>query len=65
MNGDEFFQKAIEFDPNIAKRFIFCTANITPDIIALCQEYDLMYLEKPVHIIQLREAVQEIIDKNQ
>ncbi|MFC1819799.1 response regulator [Thermodesulfobacteriota bacterium] len=64
MSGDEFFQKAIEFDPNIARHFIFCTANITPDIIALCQEHDLMYIEKPAHIIQLREAVQEIIDKN-
>ncbi|MDB9823478.1 response regulator [Deltaproteobacteria bacterium] len=63
MNGAVFFQKAVEFDPDITRHFIFCSGRITHDIVDLCSEYDLMLLEKPVRINQLSEAVQAVLDK--
>lgn len=61
MSGIEFFQKAVEIYPNIAKHFLFCTRDISPDMEVLCKVYDLRYLKIPFGINQLHEAVQSII----
>lgn len=63
MNGLEFYQKAVEMDPEIGRHFLFCSGNITSDIETFCRERDLMYLEKPFKLKQLYAAVQDIMGK--
>ena len=64
LGGVEFFQRAIELDPNIKKHFMFCSGNITSEIEGLCQEHNLICLQKPVTILKLNNAVQKVIDRN-
>jgi CheY-like chemotaxis protein len=57
MSGLEFYQKAVEMNPDIADRFLFCSGKITPSIEAFCREHNLMYFEKPFKLQQLHQAV--------
>jgi CheY-like chemotaxis protein/rubrerythrin len=63
MSGLEFYQKAVEMDPEIGRHFLFCSGNITSDIETFCRERDLMHLEKPIKLKQLYAAVQGIMGK--
>jgi DNA-binding NtrC family response regulator len=63
MSGLEFYQKAVEMDPEIRRHFLFCSGNITSDIETFCRERDLMHLEKPFKLKQLYAAVQDIMEK--
>jgi CheY-like chemotaxis protein len=64
MNGVEFYGKAIETDPQIGSRFLFCSGDFTPDIEKLCTQKNLECLEKPVKLQALKQAVKEIMDKS-
>jgi CheY-like chemotaxis protein len=64
MSGLEFYQKAVEMNPDIAGRFLFCSGKITPRIEAFCREHNLMYLEKPFKLQQLHQAVRDKIDQS-
>jgi DNA-binding NtrC family response regulator len=63
MNGLELYQEAVEVDPGIGRRFLFCSGSITPDIESFCRERDLMYLEKPFNLKQFYDAVRDIMEK--
>ena len=62
MSGIEFYQKAIETDPYIGDRFLFCLGQITPEIETLCTQQNLTYLEKPIKLSDLKQAVKKIMD---
>ncbi|MFC1868069.1 response regulator [Thermodesulfobacteriota bacterium] len=62
-SGIEFYQKAIELNPNISRNFLFCSDEISPESKAFFQDNHLTYLEKPVSIRRLIQIVQDIIDK--
>jgi len=63
MGGLEFYREATRMDPEMGRRFLFCTGKITPEITTLCREHDLVCLEKPFRLNQLGEAVRTIINK--
>jgi CheY-like chemotaxis protein len=63
MNGLEFYQLAVEADPSTAHHFLFCSGNITPEIEAFREKYSLRVLKKPLKIAELREAIQDVMDK--
>jgi len=63
MSGIDFFQKAIEITPNIAKHFIFVARDMTPDAEVLCEAYNINFLKIPFGINQLHKIIQETIDR--
>ena len=65
MSGIDFFQKAIEINPNIAKHFIFCARDITPDAEALLAIYNIKFLKIPFAVNQLHKTVRAVIDNSQ
>lgn len=64
MNGVEFYQKAVETDPYIGSRFLFCSGEITPEIETLCAQQNLGCMEKPIKLRELKQTVKEIIDES-
>jgi len=64
MNGVEFYQKAVETDPYIGSRFLFCSGEFTPEIETLCTQQNLGCLEKPIKLQELKQAVKEKIDES-
>lgn len=65
MSGLDFFKKAVETTPYIAKHFIFCARDITPDAEVLCGTYNITFLKIPFGINKLHETVQTVIDRTQ
>lgn len=63
MSGLEFYQKAVEMDPEIGRRFVFCSGEVTSELEAFCRKHDLVYLKKPFSLQQLIQVVQDITDK--
>jgi CheY-like chemotaxis protein len=63
MNGMEFFKRAVEENPNLNRQFLFCTGDITPDVMSFLQEGNLPHLEKPFSLKKLNRTVQEMMDK--
>lgn len=64
MGGLEFYQKALEVDPDLGRRFLFCSGDINSEIKSFCWERNLVYLEKPFKLQEFRAAVQEIMEKS-
>jgi CheY-like chemotaxis protein len=63
MGGLEFYQRAVEMDPDIGHRFLFCSGNETLEIEAFCRERGLVFLRKPFELQELYKAVRETADK--
>jgi CheY-like chemotaxis protein/rubrerythrin len=57
MNGVEFFERALSIEQDLAKRFILCSSNLTPDVAAFCARHGIRYLQKPVMITKLLDVV--------
>ena len=60
MNGLEFFRRATQDHPGLAKRFLFWSGSTTPEVKAFCRENEVPYLQKPVGISALRRAVRSV-----
>jgi CheY-like chemotaxis protein len=63
MGGLEFYQRAVEMDPDIGHHFLFCSGNDTFEIEAFCRERGLVFLRKPFKLKELYKAVRDIADK--
>ncbi len=57
MNGVEFFERALPTEEDLAKRFILCTGNLTPDVAAFCARQGIRCLQKPMMITELLDIV--------
>ena len=60
MNGLEFFRSATQDHPGLAKRFLFWSGNTTPEVEAFCRENKVPYLQKPVGISALQQAIKSV-----
>ena len=60
MNGLEFFRRATQDHPGLAKRFLFWSGSTTPEVEAFCRENEVPYLQKPVGISALRQAIRSV-----
>jgi CheY-like chemotaxis protein len=65
MDGPDFFKRAVEITPGIAKNFFFCARDITPDAEVLCNTYNIKFLKIPFALNQLHNTVKTIIEKRQ
>ena len=65
MDGPNFFQRAVEITPSIAKSFLFCARDMTPDAKVLCNTYNIQFLKIPFALNQLHKTVKTIIEKRQ
>jgi CheY-like chemotaxis protein len=63
MSGLEFYKKAVEMDPDIARHFIFVSGSATPEIENFFRKHNLACLEKPFRLEQLNQAVLAIVNK--
>lgn len=60
MDGLEFYRKAIEANPDLAVRFLFCTSEISSATRAFLEERHCPYLLKPFPLDDITQAVQKI-----
>ena len=65
MGGPDFFKRAVEIIPGIAKSFLFCARDMTPNAEVLCNTYNIKFLKIPFALNQLHKTVKTIIDKRQ
>jgi CheY-like chemotaxis protein len=65
MDGPDFFRRAVEIIPGIAKNFLFCARDITPDAEVLCNAYNIKFLKIPFALNQFHKTIKTIIDKRQ
>ena len=63
MSGFEFYKKAVEMHPDIARHFIFVSGSVTPEIENFFRKHNLACLEKPFRLEQLNQAVLAIVNK--
>jgi hypothetical protein len=63
MNSIEFYQKAIEIEPENTSRFLFCSGEISPGIETHFRRHDLISLVETIKIQQLKQALQNVIGK--
>jgi len=61
MNGLEFYQRAIEEDPSIQPRFVFCSGGITPERKAFFEKNNVRYLAKPFDVDEIVQVVGDVI----
>jgi CheY-like chemotaxis protein len=61
MNGIEFYKQAAALDPDIARRIIFFSGMVVPDIADFFRENNLRYLVKPAPIEDILAKVHEVI----
>jgi CheY-like chemotaxis protein len=63
LGGIEFFQKAVEITPDIAKRFIFYARDLTPDAEVICKAYNIKFLKVPFGVNRLHQTVRVVMDR--
>ncbi len=61
MNGLEFYQRAIEQDPSIQPRFVFCSGGITFERKAFFEKNNVRYLVKPFDVDEMMQVVGDVI----
>ena len=62
MDGLRFFSAASEIDPRIGSRFLYLTGNPTVETREFIRKNRLRYLEKPMQISELYQAVERLLD---
>ena len=61
IDGVELFRRAVALDPEIKRRFVFCSGNVTSEVSALCSRNELALLKKPVMLSELLSAIERQI----
>ena len=61
MDGLTFYRKAVKKFPELNKRFLFMTGDLSPDRKAFFEERQVKYLTKPMGISVLREVAGKIL----
>ncbi|MBA3030517.1 MAG: response regulator [Desulfobacteraceae bacterium] len=63
MDGMTFFRTAKRLFPNIDKRFLFFTGNLTNDKMDFIKENHLAYMEKPASLNEIKKNAAEILTR--
>ena len=61
MDGLEFYQKAIEYDPRLKQNFLFYSANITPQREEYLNENHLPFLRKPFGLSDFQRIMDQFV----
>ncbi|MBU4317413.1 MAG: response regulator [Proteobacteria bacterium] len=63
MDGMTFYRAAKRLFPNIDKRFLFFTGNLTNDKMDFIKENHLAYMEKPASLNEIKKNAAEILTR--
>ncbi len=61
INGLDFYATAVQEDPRLKGRFIFCSGQITGKTKRFLEENDLLYLSKPFQVSDIRQITKRIL----
>lgn len=61
MDGINFYEQAAARFPDVGRRFLFMTGDLSTERLAFLNHRQLRYMTKPMRIKQLREAAAEIL----
>lgn len=61
MDGLEFYQKAIEYDPRLKQNFMFYSANITPKREEYLSKNHLPFLRKPFGLSDFQNIIEQFL----
>jgi len=61
MDGFEFYQRAVEYDPKLEKHFLFYSADITPEREAYLKSNELRFLRKPFALGEFMDTVDQLL----
>jgi CheY-like chemotaxis protein len=61
MDGLEFYQRAVECDPQLKKHFLFYSADITPEREAYLKKNELCFLRKPFALGEFMDTINQIL----
>lgn len=61
MDGFEFYQKAIEYDPRLRRNFLFYSAKITPKREEYLNKNQLHYLHKPFGLSDFQNIIEQFL----
>jgi len=64
MNGIEFFRRAVENDPLLARRFLFFSGLISEEHKKVIDAFGVASLQKPASIAEIKKKVAEILERN-
>jgi CheY-like chemotaxis protein len=64
MDGIEFYKKLKKDHPDVGSRFIFMSGSLARDTAEYLKKENLQYMPKPVHLLDMRQVVHAVIDKN-
>ena len=61
VDGLEFYQRAVECDPQLKKHFLFYSADITPEREAYLKKNELRFLRKPFALGEFMDTIDQIL----
>jgi CheY-like chemotaxis protein/rubrerythrin len=61
VDGLEFYRRAVEYDGRLQRRFLFCTAQVTPEVEDCAKRNHVSVLTKPFGLDQFSAAVAGIV----
>jgi len=61
MDGFEFYQRAVESNPNLKKHFLFYSADITPEREEYLKKNKLCFLRKPFELVEFMDTIDQIL----
>lgn len=63
MDGLEFYQRAVECDPQLKKHFLFYSADITPEREAYLRKNKLRFLRKPFALGEFLDTIDQLLQQ--
>ncbi len=61
MDGLEFYQRAVEYDERLVRRFLFCSSELTSEAEGYLHENGLPLLRKPFGLCDFHDAIEKIL----
>lgn len=61
MDGIEFYERAVECDPQLKKNFLFYSADITPEREAYLKKNELRFLRKPFALGEFMDMIDQLL----
>jgi CheY-like chemotaxis protein len=61
VDGLEFYQRAVEYGPQLKKRFLFYSADITPEREAYLRKNELRFLRKPFALGEFMDTIDQLL----
>jgi CheY-like chemotaxis protein len=61
IDGLAFYRRAVEYDPRLGQRFLFCSGHMSPADEKYLRDHDLPFLQKPFGLAEFQAAVDRIL----